>query len=914
MKPISLRCESLKNPIGLDEIQPRLSWKLPSGSQGLSQTGYQILVASSTESLSKEKGDLWDTGKVQSSDSVHIVYKGKKLSSRTRALWKVRVWDQDGNASQWSEVAFWETGLSEKDWKAKWIGGIFVGGNLTSVPVPLVRKSFSISKSIKSARLYVTSLGLYECSINGERVGDLVFAPGWTDYNQRLPYQAYDVTDLVQKGKNAIGAYLGDGWYCGYLPWGGRQIYGAQPKLLAQLEIIHADDSVTRIVSDESWKTYASPILAADNYMGESYDANLEIPGWDSGKFNDEEWYKVKTFKEPERKLVGMYYPPVRRTEEISPVQDPVLVGDRWVFNIGQNITGRVRIKLKQPKGTTIIIRHAERLDSKGSLYTENLREARCTDIYTFGSDEQIVWEPRFTFHGFQYVDIKGLMSEPTRDAVTGIAIHSDMPKTGTFTCSDPLINQLQSNIQWSQRDNMLEVPTDCPQRDERLGWTGDAQVFIRTAAFNMDVSGFFTKWQQDLNDTQSKEGYIPNFIPTYKRTLKKPSLSAIDGGPAWSDAFIICPWTVYLCYGDTRILERNFDRFKKFFQSMVNDSKDCIRSHADFKGWHGYGDWLALDGSKDSFGITSKDLIGTAFFAHDAKLLSKIASIIGREKDAREYENWFQKIRSAYQKKYIQADGTVQGQTQTAYVLTLHFDLAPENLRPKMVQSLVADIKSRGNKLSTGFVGTPYLLHVLTQAGEIEIATELLFQKQWPSWLYAVTKGATTIWERWDGWTEDKGFQSKGMNSFNHYAYGAVGEWLYKTVAGLDLDPENPGYKKSILKPTPIKGLDHASAKLETSYGTLSSSWKLQGDALTCEVEVPPNTKATLYLPCSNVNSVKSKSGEVKIKEVTQDGKTTKAVIELVPGKYQFTSSYSAEAKVQAATKQAKAQLPATA
>ena len=865
IRPASLRCESLINPLGLDVAQPRLSWILPaSDRRSLSQSAYQILVASSGERLAKNQGDLWDSSRVESDASTHIRYAGAPLPSRARCFWKVKIWDETGAESAWSEVAKWEMGLLETgDWKAQWIASSLAGGHRSQLPAPYLRREFTIDREVASARLYVTARGLYEFSLNGERVGEDLFTPGDTDYLKRIQYQVYDVTAQLRPGVNAAGAILGDGWYCGYIAWRARQFYGDRPSLLAQLEILFADGTKTVITSDEAWKTAFGPILEADFLQGEIYDARREMPGWDCAGFDDSAWWKVAILADEGAARVGMRGPTVRRQIELPTVAMPKLKENSIfdfpqpqnpTFDLGQNMVGWIRLKVTAPAGTTLRIRYGEMLDENGCLYVANLRSARATDYYTCKGGGEEVWEPRFTFHGFRYVEVTGLPGEATPAMVTGIVLYSSIAPTGQFACSDPLLNQLQQNIQWGQRGNFLEIPTDCPQRDERLGWMGDAQVFIRTAAFNFDVAGFFTKWQNDIADSQAPTGELPPFAPNlHDRNAGNPS----DGGPAWADAGVICPWTIYLCYGDTGLLAEHYDSMRRFVDSMKAAAQDFIRSHPDKVPWGGFGDWLALDGSKGCEGLTPKDLIGTAFFAHCARLMQQIATVLGKPQDAAEYAALFEKIRAAYQARFLTPEGLVASGTQTSCVLTLHFDLAPEALRPVILHALVRSIEKNGNKLATGFVGTSYLPHVLSRGGRLDVAYRLLHQKRWPSWLYAVTQGATTIWERWDGWTKEKGFQTTEMNSYNHYAYGAIGEWLYGTVAGLEIDPACPGYKHAIVKPQPGGELTWAQARLATSYGELSSRWEIQDGVLHLAITVPSNTTATLFVPAAQGSPV---------------------------------------------------------
>jgi alpha-L-rhamnosidase len=885
----NLTCEYRTNPLGIDVIRPRLSWQMHTDRMGARQIAYQVFAASQPNLLSEGLADQWDSGKIETDQSLHVVYGGKKLASRQRAYWKVVVWDETGAATQ-SALAWFEMGLlRRKDWKAKWIGANLVGGPRSTIPAPYLRKGFTVPGTIKTARLYVTALGFHECSINRQPVSEDVFTPGWTDYCKRVEYQVYDVTDLLQEGDNLLGAILGDGWAVGHTSWSHRQHYADRPRLFAQLEIALADGRTLTIATDRTWKYQFGPLMGSDLLMGEAYDARREMPGWDLRGFDDSRWQRVEVFGDPGIALVATNGPSVRRIEELKPVGHPVEKGresrKRYLYDLGQNMVGRVRIKASAPAGTTITLRFAEMLDADGAIYTTNLRTARATDYYTFKGEGEEVWEPKFTFHGFRYVQVDGYPGKAANLSITGIVLHSEMVQTGSFECSDPIINQLQHNIMWGQKGNFVDIPTDCPQRDERLGWTGDIQVFVRTAAFNMNVAGFMTKWAQDVADAQDEQGAIPPYAPSAGADLN-------DGGPAWADAAIICPWTIYLCYGDKRILESNYEVMTDFMDFLVRTSPGYIRCAPEYEGWPGYSDWLSINAA------TPRDLIGTAFLAYDARLMAQIAAVLGKQQDAARYQKLFADVKAAFCERYLkgskiptvtappseirrrmdEADATSRGNlkavdygpiasdvfnanlftpTQTAYVLALHFDLLPEHLRPVAVAELVADIKRRDLHLSTGFVGSPYLPHVLSTNGQLGTAYALLNQKTWPSWLYSVTQGATTIWERWDGWTPENGFQDPGMNSFNHYAYGAIGAWLYNTVAGIGIDPTQPGYKHAILRPEPGGGLSHARASLQTPYGELTSDWKIVNDHFEWTVLVPPNTTTSVHLPVKDGQNI---------------------------------------------------------
>ena len=845
--PVLLVVNYLVNPLGVDDASPRLGWQLSpvEGRRGAAQSAYEIKVSSQPGG----PADLWDSGRVASDACSQIAYAGTRLPSRTRAYWQVTTWDERGQPSTSpAGAAYWETGLLlRSDWAARWIGPSWHGSGNTAAPAPYLRRSFSLDKKPVSARLYVTALGLYEAYVNGVRVGDDHFTPGWTDYHRRVQYQVYDVTALLAGGGNTIGAVLGDGWYCGHVGWRDREVYGDRPRFLAQLEVTLADGSRQVIATDAAWQVAPGPILEDDLLMGETYDARQELAGWLATGPAGGEWRPASVFPDPGIELSAMLDRPVRPDGDLAPAAEPRKVeGHRFIYDFGQNLAGNVTLRVRAPAGTTVRLRYAEMLDASGELYVENLRGARATDYYTCKGDPAgETWTPEFTFHGFRYAEIAGLPEgdSPGRDALVAHVLHTDVPASGDFTCSNPLVNQLQHNIQWSQRANYLEVPTDCPQRDERLGWTGDAQAFIRAGAWNRDVAVFFNKWQRDIADAQAEDGSEPAFIPAIE---PKPG----DGGPGWADAAVICPWTVYQCYGDRALLARHFDQLRRYVDYLGTQSVGGIRLHPSMGKWGGFGDWLALDGSGQIDGGTPKDLIATAFYAYDARILAAMARALGRPEVADTYDGVAARVTQAFQRRLVTADGLVAGNTQTSYVLALNFDLVPAGLRPRLADALVSDIRRRGNMLSTGFVGTPYLLHVLAREGRLDTAYALLLQEHWPSWLYPVTQGATTIWERWDGWTREKGFEDKGMNSFNHYAYGAVGDWLYRVVAGIELDPSQPGYKHVLLQPQPGGQLTSARGTHDSPYGRIVSAWRLGGRVFEWEVAVPPNTTATARFP----------------------------------------------------------------
>ena len=886
--PVSLtylRCEYKVDPLGIDVRRPRLSWQLTADHRSVVQAAYEVRVAESEAELAA--GPIWDTGRVDSDQSIHVIYEGPTLTSGRRYYWQVRVWDGDGAVSDWSAPAFWEMGLLDaSDWQASWISPAWDEDLTAPQPAPMLRTTFAIEGEVQAARAYVTSLGLYEVELNGRRVGDQVFTPGWTSYDTRQQYQTYDVTGLLQPGDNAIGAMLADGWYRGYLGWSdSRNVYGERLALLLQIRITHTDGRVQIVGSDTSWKATTGPIRMADLYNGERYDARLEEPGWSRTGYADSGWAGVRLLDHPKDILIAPAGPPVRRIEEITPIAILHTPAGETVFDMGQNMVGWVRLRVHGTAGTTVTLRHAEVLDRDGNFYTDNLRQAEQTVRYTLKGGGEEIYEPRFTFQGFRYVAVDGLPGTPTPENLTGVVIHSDMTPTGSFETSNPLINQLQHNIVWGQKGNFLDVPTDCPQRDERMGWTGDAQVFARTAAFSMDVAGFFTKWLGDLAADQKPNGSIPFVIPD---VLSRGSNTG-GGATGWADAGVVIPWTLYLTYGDTRILETQYESMQAWIGYMQDRAGDDLIWAGDFH----FGDWLAYSTDRSDYpgATTDKDLIATAYFAYSTSLLQRIASVLGKEADAVRYAALLEDVQQAFRKEFVTANGRVASNTQTAYALALSFGLMPEGQQAQAARRLAQDVRAFGNHLTTGFLGTPLLNHSLSEHGYLDVAYDLLNQDTYPSWLYPITMGATTIWERWDGIKPDGSFQDAGMNSFNHYAYGAIGEWLYRVVAGLDVDPEEPGYKHVRIRPQPGGGLTFARAALNTMYGSASSAWELVDGQFSLDVTIPPNTHATVRLPHATLAQV-TESGQGLdtadgVQRAVQEGEAV--IVEVGSGQYRF-------------------------
>ncbi len=899
LSPVSLVCEYLINPIGLDERHPRLSWQVSSERRGARQTAYQIRVSNSLTAAEGQAADLlWDTGKVLSDSSLHVPYAGLALQPGQRCCWRVRVWDEHATVSAWSDTAYWEMGLLDSsNWQAKWVSPDWDEDLSRPQPCPLLRHRFRTQGDVVKARLYATSLGLYELQLNGRRVGDAVLTPGWTSYDHRVQYQTYEVTGLIRAGENVVGAMLGDGWYRGYLGHKGhRNIYGERLALLVQLQLDYADGRVEVIGSDETWRATVGPIQMSDIYLGESYDARLEKQGWENPGYDDGEWQGVRQIEHRKEIIVAQAGPFIRRQEQIRPVCVLHSPKGETILDFGQNMVGWVQMRVRGPADATIILRHAEVLDQQGNLYTENLRTAEQITRYTLKGlkDADELFEPHFTFQGFRYVAVEGYPGQLMPDNFTGIVLHSELPRTGAFECSNPLINQLQHNIVWGQKGNFVDVPTDCPQRDERLGWTGDAQVFIRTACFNMNVAAFFAKWLRDLKTDQLPDGNVSFVVPDAlsKINAGQANPAHSSGGAAWGDAAVICPWTIYLCYGDIRLLEEQYRSMAGWVEYIRGRADQDYIWRKDFQ----FGDWLDYRGKDARWPspVTNNELVATAFFAYSTQLLAKAAQALGKTSDAERYTDLANRVRVAFNDEFVTPSGRIGPNTQSAYALALCFDLLPEHLRPLAAKRLAEEIRQADYHLTTGFVGTPYVCHALSRYGFTDVAYELLNQESYPSWLYPVKQGATTIWERWDGIKPDGSFQDASMNSFNHFAYGAIGDWLYSVVAGIESDSDAPGYKRVRIRPQPGGQLTFARASLDSMVGRIESHWVFEEGVFRLSVTIPANSEGIVYLPARRAGDITEQGQALKqvegVRKIQQEGETI--VLTLGSGTYQFNVS----------------------
>ena len=815
MRLYDLRTEYRVNPIGLTAKTPRFSWKIESQEKDTLQTAYEIHVTD-------EKGKLvWNSGKRASDQSVLIPYEGEALASETLYTVQVSVADNHGNTE--SVEGTFETGIFDNtEFKAQMITSDFLE---EGTACPIFGKTFALDKKVKKAHLYATAHGVYEVTLNGQTVGDYRMAPGWTSYHNRLQYQIYDVTETLATD-NKIEITVGNGWYKGILGFYCQpNQYGTQVGAFAELHVEYEDGSKEVIATDETWSVKTGEIRYSEIYMGETVDT--DAPEIAEGKAVVKEFDKaVLTAQENE---------PVRITERISGKELITTPKGERLVDFGQIVTGVVEVHVKGEKGQKIVIRHAEVLDKDGNFYPETLRQAKSIDTFICNGEEQI-FRPHFTFHGFRYICVEGL-EEFTADQFVACVTHSDMEKTGDFNCSNQKINQLQSNITWSQRDNFLDIPTDCPQRDERLGWTGDAQVFSWTAAFNRNTALFYTKWMRDVAAESSLEKGVPHVVPDI---LGQYSASA------WSDVAVIVPWVVYQIYGDKGILEENWKCMHEWVDYIKNNCGENGLWQTGFQ----YGDWLALDKeeSADRTGATDKYMIANAYYLYVTELVKETAEVLGKADEAAKYADLYETTLDAFQREYYTETGRIVSETQTGAILSLYFNIAREKDRKRILNTLLTNIANHKNHLATGFVGTPYICHTLSENGEHEMAATLFMKEDYPSWLYAVNMGATTIWERWNSIKPDGTFDESGMNSLNHYAYGSVGDWMYRKIAGLS--QLEPGYKKFQVKPMFVKGIEEWGTEFESVYGKIVAKTSCKNGKIHVHVEVPANTTAVIILP----------------------------------------------------------------
>ncbi|MBI5289427.1 MAG: family 78 glycoside hydrolase catalytic domain, partial [Chloroflexi bacterium] len=834
----SVRFEHLREAVGIGVTRPRVSWVVEAEAQGWRRAAYEMEAADESGAVA------WSTGRVASDESVLVPWGGASLRSRERVSVRARVWGADASESDWSAPAVVEAGLLEAgDWSARFVTPDWDEDIEVMQPSPLIRREFAVRGGAVRARLYASALGLYEAEINGSRVGDHVLAPGWTSYDHRLRYQTFDVLAMLREGPNCIGAMLGEGWYRGRLGFpqaGGRNIYGDRMALLAQLEITYADGTtdVIATAADGTWRATRGPIVSSGIYEGEAYDARQEIAGWSMAGFDDGAWSGVREVARDMGTLVAPTGPPVRRQEELTPREIITSPSGKTIVDFGQNMTGRLRIRVQGPAGTTVTLRHAELLED-GELCTRTLRSAQATDTYTLLGDGVETWEARFTFHGFRYAQVDGWPGELSADAIRAVVCHSDMERTGWFECSDPMINRLHENSVWSMKSNFLDVPTDCPQRDERLGWTGDLTVFSPSACYLHDAAGFLESWLADVRADQTEDGVVPIVVPNLFGRGDWPQAGLFKGvaQAVWGDAGVVVPWVVYERYGDAGVLETQYESMRRWVECVAGLAGP---SRLWDKGFQ-FADWLDPSAPRDQpqRAMTDPHLVATAYFSRVAELLSRTAGVLGREDDRARYAALAEEVRAAFRRENVTPNGRLASDSQTAYALGLLFGLVEgEEPRRRAARRLVSLARLNGFKVGTGFVGTAIVLDALCEAGEVDAAFAMLTERGCPSWLYPVTMGATTIWERWDSQLPDGRVNPGDMTSFNHYALGAVADWLHRTVGGLA--PLEPGYRRIEVRPRIGGGITSATARLRTPSGEASSSWRLEGGRMELEVVVP--------------------------------------------------------------------------
>jgi len=923
--PSYLRVEYKENPF-IDETAPRLSWELQGKGFNQFQSAYRVIVSSSLKNIQNNTGDLWDSKKVQSNKTNQIVFQGQPIPSGQQVYWKVMVWDQEDQPGNWSTYATWEMAKpNAADWQAKWVGKdlnhLAKPGEYHLPPSPYIRKEVQIEKKIKSARLYISSLGLHNFYINGEKIGKDYFASGWTDYNKRVYYNVYDVGEQLKAGENVFGAILSNGWYAGYLGYAllvgspqVNQFYGKFPLLKAQVDIQYEDGSNEVFYTDQTWKTGVGAVQESDFLEGETHDASKEPLGWNLPGFNDQNWSAVQEFPNQENQKLGLYPSnPVQVIEEL-PVKSINKIGSgKYIVDFGQNFAGVIRLKLKGAKGDSLVFRYGEMLHTDGSLMTENLRKARGIDTYVFSGDsEGEVWSPSFTFHGFQYVEISGLKAEPEPDFLTGLAMSSNLKEVGDFNSDNDMLNQLYSNIVWTQRANYLDIPTDCPQRDERLGWTGDAQIYMRSAIFNTDVAPFHKKWIQDLNDAQWSNGAFPIYAPMPVNSQNVAAIRADDAfSPGWSEAGIICTYEIFNAYNDHRIVKESLPYMTKFMEFLKKRTKGHVlveRSFEDVTPNGGFGDWLSV-GDK-----TSPDMLATMYYFYCNKLMADMCAAIGEPNLAKSYEKEMELVSQGFKKHYMESDGRLKtdskvygkaegyvegtngfyGHTQTAYANALYFGILDQKDTQLAGQFLRELVAQNGDKLSTGFLGFKPLLPALSASGSTDKAYQLMLSTEYPSLGYEVVNGATSIWERWDSFTKDKGFvHNAAMNSFSHYAFGSVNEWMFENMIGIK-SIQN-GFQQIIIKPEIGNyGINKVQGSYRSIAGQIKSSWSKSADKLTQQIEIPVNITAFCYVKAANPTAIlvngKALNKLSYVQSVSQ--KDEYVIIELGSGKYEINVS----------------------
>ncbi len=861
-----LRCEYLAEPLGIDVAQPRLSWKLTAQQRGQKQTAYQVLVASDEKTLKEDQGGLWDTGKVASDQSIHVVYSGKPLTARTRCYWKVRIWDKDGRASAFSEPAVWEMGLlTPEDWTAKWISVPGKDEDKSPPPAPLFRKTFTLDKAPASARLYICGLGYYEAHLNGAKVGDHVLDPAFTRYDRRALYVTYDVTDQLKKGPNALGVILGNGWYnmhtrCVWdfdkAPWRDR------PTLRCQLEVTFADGSKQTVASDATWRVSTGPIVFDSIRNGETYDARREKAGWNTAEFRDRDWPAAQIDAGPKGELRAQMMPAIKVNKTLKMVKVTEPRPGVYVFDTGQNLTGWARLRTGGPAGTQIVMRYGERLNPDGTLDQKEIGQhiktgKPQTDTYILKGEGTEVWEPRFAYYGFQYVEVTGLPGKPSLDTLEARVVHTAFERAGSFECSNDLLNRIQRNTLWSYVSNFVGYPTDCPHR-EKNGWTGDAHLAAETGLYNFDSASAYTKWLNDLKDEQRPSGELPGIVPTSGWGYQW------GNGPAWDSAYVLIPWYLYQYRGDMRALAEHYDRLKRYVDYLTGKANNHIVAI-------GLGDWVPAKST------TPEKVTSTGYYYRDALIVSKAAALLGKTEDAKKYGELAQSIKEAFNREFYDPQtGLYDGGTQTAMSCALYHELVPPAEHDKVLGKLVEMIQKDDGHLDAGILGTKYLIDALTAAGRADLVYGMATKTDYPSWGRWLEEGATTLWEQWDG-----------NASRNHIMFGHVSAWFYEVLAGIRPDPEAPGFKHILIQPQLLGDTKWVRAEHESPYGPIKSAWTIQGDKFALKLAIPANTTATVYVPSGNGRAAMLDDTGVRFLR-TEGGS---AVFAVESGTYEFDS-----------------------
>lgn len=865
-----LRCEYLDQPLGIDTPQPRLSWILTSKQHGAKQTAYQILVASSEALLEQKHGNLWDSGKIGSDQTAHIRYAGKELTSRQQAFWKVRVWDQAGEVSE-SKPARWEMGLLQPaDWGAKWIARTT---DTNSNPAPLLRRAFQLDGKIKQARAYICGLGYYELYLNGAKVGDHLLDPGYTRFDRRALYVAYDVTEQLKRGANVVGVILGNGWFNCHTKavWNFHEApWRAAPKLLLHLRIDYSDGRSETIVSDESWKCSTGPIVFDSIYGGETYDARLEQSGWAKAGYAATNWESVKIVDAPPGRLSAQMMPPIKVDQILKPVKITEPKPGVFIVDVGQNLAGMAELHVKGPAGALVQMRYGERLSPDGALDTRDIEQhvkklgkeqQHQTDTYILkGSGKEEVYASRFTYHGFQYIEVTGFPGKPTLDNFRARFIHSAVPKAGEFTCSNPMLNRINRAADWAFLSNLQSIPTDCPHR-EKNGWTGDAHLACEQAQFNFFPAPVHQKWINDLGDEQKPTGQLPGIVPTSGWGY------SWGNGPAWDSAFLLIPYYEYLYYGDTENFRRHYDGMKRYVDYLTTRAKDGIVKI-------GLNDWAPWK-TKTEAGITD-----TAYYYVDTKIVALAARLLGKKDDAQKYAELAASIQTAFNKKFYHPDTALYDNgSQTALSCALYQGLVEPENKARVLANLVAAVEKSYNHIDTGILGAKYLLNALLENGRADVAYRMVAQKDQPSWGWWLEQGATTLWEQWNG-----------SESRNHIMFGDVSAWFYKALAGIQPDPQSPGFKHFFVSPQVVGDLTSARGEYDSIHGKIVSDWQVVKREFRLNLTVPANTSATVSLPieASVLESGKPATQADGVKLLRAEGR--RSVFEVEAGSYRFS------------------------